>query len=199
MKRLILAATVVIASLSAAFTATAQLRFGLSTGLNVNELHFSSSVFSSNNRVGFNIGAFLEYTSPVRGVGFDAGLRYVRRNSRWEEANREYSSHSDYLEVPVNFKWRVNIPALNAIVRPYFTTGPTFSFLTSRSLSDTYRNRRFDTSWNFGFGLELFRRMQVGASYGLGLTKALKTTGVTSTADIHGRNRNWTVSVGYLF
>lgn len=195
MKRLLLSLLVVAATL----TASAQFRFGLQTGLNVNEFHFNSSTLSSSNRMGFNVGAIVEFTVPVTGWGFDAGIRYVRRNSRWVTENESYSDNRDYLEIPVNLKWKINVPVLNAIARPFLTTGPSFSFLTSRSLSDTYTNRKFDTAWNFGFGLELFRKVQLGASYGLGLTKAMKTIGATSTASIHGRNRYWTVTAAYLF
>lgn len=195
MKRLLLILVVAFATISA----SAQLRFGIQTGMNVSEFHFDSSIFNSNNRVGFNIGALLEFSAPATGVGFDAGIRYVRRNSHWEEENKSYSDNRDYLEVPLNFKWRVNIPVINNVFRPFLSTGPSFSFLTSRKLSETYRNKRFDTAWNFGFGVELFKKVQVGATYGLGLTKAMKAVGATSSANIHGKNRYWTVTAAYLF
>lgn len=94
----------------------------------------------------------------------------------------------------------MSIPLINKIVRPFLTTGPSFSFLTSRkSVSEAWNNRKFDTAWNFGFGLELLQKVQVSASYGLGLTKALKTVGATSTANIEGKNRYWTVTAAYMF
>ena len=61
------------------------------------------------------------------------------------------------------------------------------------------KGRRFDTAWSFGAGVEVLSHLQVSASYGLGLTKALKTTGATSTANIEGHNRYWTVTAAYLF
>ena len=55
-------------------------------------------------------------------------------------------------------------------------------------------------AWNFGFGVELFSKVQVAASYGLGLTKSLEAVGVMDNGvDIDGKNRYWTVTAAYLF
>lgn len=184
----------------ASFSAQAQFRFGLKVGTNVSELHFNKSTFDSHNRVGFNAGAMVEFSAPI-GVGFDASVMYVRRNSRWVDANSDVrNDNRDYIDIPINLKWRLNIPVINNIVRPFLTTGPSFSFLTSgRAIENAYRNRKFDTAWNFGFGLELFKKVQLGASYGLGMTKALKAIGVQDKAGIEGKNRYWTVTAAYMF
>lgn len=199
-KTIITFAVAVVALLGSALPARAQFRFGLKAGVAVNSLHFNTSTFDSENRAGFTGGAMLEFTAPVSGLGVDLSLMYVRRNARWMEDNEIASDNRDYIDIPLNLKWRMNIPLINNIVRPFLSTGPSFSFLTSgRSVGSVYRNRKFDTAWNFGFGVELLRHVQVGASYGVGLTKALKTVGATSTANIKGRNRYWTITAAYLF
>ena len=201
----------IVASLAAimiictALPAAAQFRFGLRVGTNVSELHFNSKTFDSSNRMGFNAGAMVEFSAPMTGIGFDASVMYVRRNSRWaakydDGTTGNISDNRDYIDIPLNLKWRMSIPLINKIVRPFLTTGPSFSFLTSRkSVSEAWNNRKFDTAWNFGFGLELLQKVQVSASYGLGLTKALNTVGATSTANIEGKNRYWTVTAAYMF
>lgn len=183
-----------------AVSAEAQFRFGLKAGVAVNSLHFNESTFDASNRAGFTGGAMVEFTAPVIGVGFDLSLMYVRRNTRWLEENEITSDNRDYIDIPLNFKWKFNIPLINKVVRPFALTGPTFSILTSgRNIGDTWRNRKFDTSWNFGAGVELLSHLQVAASYSVGMTKALKTIGVTGTSDINGHNRYWTVTAAYLF
>lgn len=180
--------------------ANAQFRFGVKAGATVNTLHFSSETFDANNRAGFTGGVMLEFTAPISGLGVDLSAMYVRRNSRWLEDNELTRDDRDYIEIPLNLKWRMNIPVINNIIRPYLFTGPSFAFLTSRrSVDNAFRNRKFDTSWNFGFGVELVKHLQVGASYGVGMTKALKTIGATGTSNINGRNRYWTVTAAYLF
>lgn len=200
MKKLTLILVVALTSLASALPASAQFRFGLKAGVAINSLHFSSDDFSADNRAGFTGGAMIEFTVPVIGVGVDLSAMYVRRNSQWLEDNNITKDNRDYIDIPLNLKWKINIPVINNVARPYLFTGPTFSFLTSkRSAEEAWRNRKFDTSWNFGFGLELVKHLQVGASYSVGMTKALKTTGTTSTADIDGHNRYWTVTAAYLF
>lgn len=200
MKKLTLILVVALTSLASALPASAQFRFGLKAGVAINSLHFSSDDFSADNRAGFTGGAMIEFTVPVIGVGVDLSAMYVRRNSQWLEDNNITKDNRDYIDIPLNLKWKINIPVINNVARPYLFTGPTFSFLTSKhSAEEAWRNRKFDTSWNFGFGLELVKHLQVGASYSVGMTKALKTTGTTGTADIDGHNRYWTVTAAYLF
>lgn len=201
MKKLFISFLVVAAAvIGSAFPAQAQLRFGLKAGVAVNSLHFSSSTFDAENRAGFTGGAMLEFTLPATGLGLDLSAMYVRRNSQWLDENGLTRDNRDYIDIPLNLKWKISIPVINNIIRPYLTTGPDFAILTSRrSVEDAYRNRKFDTSWNFGFGAELFRHLQVGASYGIGITKALKTIGATGTSGINGHNRYWTVTAAWLF
>ncbi len=190
----------IVAILGSVMPAQAQLRFGLKAGVAVNSLHFNTSTFDSDNRAGFTGGAMLEFTAPVIGLGMDVSVMYVRRNTAWLEENGIARDNRDYIDVPLNLKWKINVPLINKIVRPFVTTGPSFSFLTSKKvINEVYKNRSFDTAWNFGFGVELFTKVQVGANYGLGLTKALKATGLTGTSNIDGRNRYWTITAAYLF
>ncbi len=200
MKKLFITLAIAVIAMVSAVSAEAQFRFGLKAGVAVNSLHFNESTFDASNRAGFTGGAMVEFTAPVIGVGFDLSLMYVRRNTRWLEENEITSDNRDYIDIPLNFKWKFNIPLINKIVRPFALTGPTFSILTSgRNIGDTWRNRKFDTSWNFGAGVELLSHLQVAASYSVGMTKALKTIGVTGTSDINGHNRYWTVTAAYLF
>ncbi|MCM1292936.1 MAG: PorT family protein [Bacteroides sp.] len=199
-KRFISICVAVVAVIALAVPSQAQLRFGVKAGVTVNSLHFSCETFDSENRAGFTGGVMLEFTAPVSGLGVDLSAMYVRRNSRWLQENNLTRDDRDYIEIPLNLKWRMNIPLVNNICRPYLLTGPSFAFLTSRrSMENAYRNRSFDTSWNFGFGVELVKHLQVGATYGIGLTKALKTIGATGTSHINGRNRYWTITAAYMF
>ncbi len=200
MKKITIVFTLLVLSMASAVSASAQLRFGLKAGAAINSLHFNESTFSADNRAGFTGGAMLEFTAPVVGIGMDLSLMYVRRNAEFMQQNEIHRDNRDYIDIPLNLKWKMNIPMVNKIVRPMLFTGPTFSFLTSRrSAEEAWRNRQFDTAWNFGFGAELFSHIQVAASYSVGLTKTLKGIGVTGTSNIEGHNRYWTVTAAYLF
>lgn len=200
MKKITAILVVAIASIAMSVSANAQFHFGLKAGVAVNSLHFSTETFDAANRAGFTGGAMIEFTAPIIGLGFDLSAMYVRRNSQWLEENNLTRDNRDYIDIPLNLKWKMNIPVINRIARPFLLTGPTFSFLTSKtSAEDAWKNRKFDTAWNFGFGLEMFTKVQLAASYSVGMTKALKAVGATGTSSIDGHNRYWTVTAAYLF
>lgn len=200
MKKSILSAVIaVVAIFGTSFSAQAQFKYGLQVGTNVNTLHFNKDLLSGENRMGFNVGAMVEFTVPVIGIGADLGVRYVRRNTRFEDANGSFKNDRDYIEIPLNLKYKLNIPVINNIIRPYLATGPSVSILTSKKAIKDFQNKKYDTAWNFGFGVELVKHVQIGASYGLGLTKAMKAFGTTNSAGINGKNRYWTITATYLF
>ena len=107
----------------------------------------------------------------------------------------------DYIEIPVNLKWKIGIPAVGSLVTPYIFTGPSFAFLTKKEdIKHAYENKTFDVAWNVGAGVQLFNKLQIGASYGFGLTKAVEAfSDDVNAAGIEGKNRYWTVTAAYLF
>ena len=71
------------------------------------------------------------------------------------------------------------------------------------AVKEAFEAKKFDVSWNFGFGLQFFRKVQVAASYGLGLSKSLVNKAVGSAIPegdlVNGKNRFWTITAAYLF
>lgn len=191
--------------LTVAGTASAQFRFGVRAGIQTNSLHFEKSTFDDNNRVGFTGGVMAEFTVPVVGVGADLSLMYTHRNQGIATMNAdgtdvEKDRGLNYIEIPLNLKWKMSIPVIQKIVRPYIFTGPSFAFLTSkRAISDAVKNKSCDVAWNVGFGVELFSHLQASACYGFGMTKAFDFVGVTEANAINARTRCWTITAAYLF
>ena len=197
-KHLLLA---VVAIIAVAGTANAQFKFGPRVGINVNSLHFNEETLKSDNRTGFNAGVEAEFTVPVIGIGLDASLMYVRRTQEMTGSTNS-TKHCDYFEIPINVKWKMNIPVVAKVVKPYLFTGPSFAFLTSaKAISNAYKYKSVDTSWNFGLGLEFFSHLQVSAYYGFGLNNSIiKIPGITTDAKpIDGKTHCWTVTAAWLF
>jgi len=196
----IIAAVVVLAT---AMTASAQFKIGPRVGINVNSLHFNSDTFNEENRTGFNAGLQAEFTIPVVGLGFDISAMYVKRNSQYMstlENSNTTKHHSDYIEIPLNLKYKLGLPLVSKIITPYVFTGPSFAFRTSKEIINDMQSKKCDIAWNFGFGVELIRHLQIGASYGIGMTKALQTINVAGdSAGIEGKNRYWTITAAWLF
>lgn len=177
----------------ASVPAQAQFRFGIKAGVDVNSFHFDTSTLDKDNRAGFTGGLMAEFTVPIVGIGGDISALYTHRTVDGMEDS------PDYINIPINLKWKINIPVINSIIRPYLATGPSFAFLINKSkLPGTYKNQ--DIAWNFGFGVELIKHLQIGASYGLGLNKSFKELlDGSPSADIYGKSRVWTVTAAYLF
>ena len=143
--------------------------------------------FNTDNRAGFVGGAMVEFTVPVIGVGVDASLLYVHREAKSTTDNIK----RDYIDIPINLKYKFSIPVIDNVLRPFVTTGPSFAFLASKKgIDEALENKTTDIAWNFGFGVELLKHVQVAASYGLGLTNTLKAVGtVTNGEKIEGKNK----------
>lgn len=189
--------------LAATLPAAAQLRFGPRVGAQINSLSFNKDVLSSDNRAGFTGGLMLEFTVPVVNLGFDISAMYVHRASdlNLKSVTDFKSFKGDYIEIPLNLKWKLGLPIVGKIISPYVFTGPSAAFLASKSaISDALKAKKCSWSWNVGLGVELFRHLQVGASYGFGLNKLVEVTHVAGTSDdITGKNKYWTVTAAWLF
>lgn len=195
---------VVAVALMAAFAVpvSAQFSFGVKAGVAVSDMKFNKDVLDADNRAGFTGGVMAEVMIPMTNIGVDASLMYVRRNTEFmDKLGDSEKSHRDYIEIPVNLKWKIGLPIVGSIVSPYIFTGPSFAFLTSKkNIEDAYKNKTFDVSWNVGLGVQLMKKIQVGASYGFGLTKAVEmVTDDVNAAGIEGKNRYWTITAAYLF
>lgn len=188
--------------------AMAQFSIGPRVGMNVNALHFNTDIFSSDNRAGFNGGIEAEFMIPMVNFGFDLSVMYVHRVSQLPDGATlstnnvtESNASCDYIEIPLNLKYKIGLPVVGNIISPYIFTGPSFAFRTSKeAIKEFYHAKKSDIAWNFGFGIQLVKHLQIGASYGLGLTKAVEFIDSSHTkADIDGKNRYWTVTAAWLF
>ncbi len=187
---------------ASAIPAQAQFKIGPRVGLTVNDLHFNEDIIDSDNQTGWTAGITTEFTVPVIGIGFDLSAMYVRRNTEFLTANNLSTKNDrDYIEIPLNLKYKFSIPVVSKVLVPYLGLGPSVSFLTSKkNIESAYKNKSVDWAFNFGFGVQLFSHLDVNARYGLGLTKAVQTvSSQSSNAGIEGKNRYWTVSLAYLF
>lgn len=194
----------VVALIGVATAANADLRFGVKAGLDVNSLHFNKDVFDADNRAGFTAGVMGEFTVPVIGIGCDLSVMYVRRNSQWMLENYGDKAHdinNDYIEIPLNLKYKFGFLGSSNIIAPFITTGPSVAFLTSRkAINEFAKNKTCDIAWNVGIGVQLVNKVQIAASYGFGLSKAIEYFGLNdNTTDVNGKNRYWTVTAAYLF
>ncbi len=202
-RNIITVAMVALVAFFAAVPAAGQLKFGIKAGAAINDLKFDTDILSKDNRAGFTGGIMLEFTVPLIGVGLDASAMYVHRTAEFQpDVNADMeSSGRDYIDIPINLKYKLSIPVVEKVIKPFVTTGPSFAFLVSKKdVNEFFKNKTCDIAWNFGFGLEFLSHVQIAASYGIGLTNTLEFVGLSGNkATIEGKNRYWTVTAAYLF
>lgn len=186
------------------------LRFGIKAGLNVNSFNFNKDkLIDSDNRCGWTAGVMTEFVVPVIGIGFDVSAMYTRMNAE-AILRPNVEGHSatlgseelgkNFIEIPVNVKYKFNIPAVNTIIRPYVYTGPSFAFKLGKNTFDDFKTKTCQVAWNLGLGLELIQHLQVQASYGFGMNNVANATGlVQAVGDVKGKNNYWTITAAYLF
>lgn len=200
---------------AAALPAAAQFRVGPRVGIDVNSMSFDKSIFDKENRAGFTGGVQIEFTVPILNLGFDASVMYVHRVSEFSSktagtlvsadatnvAENSRLKNRDYIEIPINFKYKIGLPVIGKVFTPYVFTGPSFSFLTSKkAINEAYKNKSVDVAWNFGVGIQLIQHLQISASYGLGMTKTVEFVSKDfQGAKIDGKNNYWTVTAAWLF
>lgn len=200
----------IIAALMAIFAcgqANAEFRFGVKAGLNVNKLHTSSlrDNFSSENRAGVTAGVMTEFTVPIIGIGFDLSVMYTHMNNELKESTYEGSVGKNFLEIPLNLKYKINLPAVNHIIRPMIFTGPTMALKLDKSTFKTndgeFGTKTVQMGWNIGIGVELVKHLQISGGYTICMNNvAKKISAINDNFNIRKiKNNYWTVTAAYLF
>lgn len=193
---------VVLSVMFMALPAKAQIKFGIKGGLNISSVHFNSDILKADNVTGFQVGPMIETTLPLVGVGLDAAILYSQKGLEANTGLSKTSMKTDYIDVPVNLKWKFGLP----IVKAYLAAGPYVGFRVGGdkfwevpgSVKSQIKTKSFSAGLNFGVGVELIKHLQVGINYGLGLTDnySLETVDLSKSV---GKNRGWSVTAAILF
>lgn len=200
MKKIILSLLIAVMGFGAA---NAGLRFGVKLGTNVNHLSSSlANTLDKNNRAGFTGGVMAEYMTPLLGLGFDLGVQYAYMNTPTQVMDNnmveEFSKNKNFIQIPLNIKYKISLPVVGSFLAPYIFTGPSFDFKLDKEIVNAMKTKTFQTVWNVGLGLELAKHLQIGASYGFGLNKVAEWS-IPGYEPVKYHNNYWTITAAYLF
>lgn len=180
--------------------ANAQLRFGVKAGLNLNSLHLSNleKNFHDDNKCGYTLGVMTEFQVPVIGLCFDLSAMYTRMNSEIDAPEGEKVAYNkNFLEIPLNLKYKFGLPVIGSVFTPYLFTGPSFAFKLDKNTGDALKTKSCQVAWNVGLGFELIRHLQISGSYGFGINNIADHW--VNTEDAKVKNNYWTVTAAWLF
>lgn len=222
MKKVMTIAAALLVSLAAVIPANARIiTFGPKVGLNVNHLSSSNkTLMDPKNQCGFTAGVMAEANVPLIGIAVDLSLMYTHMTSDANQGNvkvgnstltaHETKIFQNMLEIPLNLKYKVNIPAVSRIIRPYVFTGPTLALRLGGNHDENTDNeidydwKTAQWGWNVGLGVELINHLQIGAGYTFGLNDVVKKSLSLGGIDVNKKefkikNNYWTVTAAWLF
>ena len=193
-KKILIAAVLTIAALPA----WSQVHVGVRAGIAVNSLKMNRDFIGSENRAGYTGGMVLDLGIPIVGLGIEASAMYTHRSTQLTSEDHTYKRH--YIDIPVYARYRLSLPAVQRFFAPYVFTGPCFSILFDDEASPNINNSKTYTSWDLGFGADLFTHVRLSAAYGMGLSRAMEIINHDyASKKVDGKDRYWTVNVAYLF
>lgn len=196
-----------------------QLRFGVEVGANMSNLSadIREFEFDESTLTNFTGGVKLEWIIS-RGVGFDVGAYYLAKGTEYkingagnfpdQFTTTLMKNTAHYVEVPVNLKYKLCIPAIEHIFIPYVYAGPSFAFKVAESTksgSDNnslveVKNSKVDYALNLGLGMEFIEHLNVRVQYGWGLDKTADLTIFDRVInEVSFKSGTWSVAVGWMF
>lgn len=212
MKKII--TSMVVAFMLMAAPAQAQLKFGLTGGLNLTKMSYSESVVEDNasNKTGFFVGPTVTFTLPVVGLGFDASALYDQRSAESKDGNTTTTIKTNTIQVPINVRYGIGLGSMASV---FAFAGPQFGFNVgdkSTAIGDAaeWTMKSSNMSINLGVGAMLLGHLQAKINYNIAMGKtgefelagAAKTAAETAGAAVglgDAKANSWQVSVTYLF
>lgn len=208
MKRL-LSTLIVAMTISFAYTANAQMFFGVKGGVNVTKVTLDKNLLSSDNHTGFFVGLTGGFNIPAFGLGLEASVLYDNKGTviSVDDMFDEYDTkHLNYIDLPVNARFTIG---LGSVANLFFTTGPQFSYnIGNKSIKySQFKFKDSEFSWNVGGGLRLMKHFQLSYNYNIGFGKTTEAVDASAViGDVFNtltgkgvKNNTHQVAFAYLF
>ena len=165
--------SLVVMAMFAVMPASAQgIAFGVKGGANITKMSLDNDAIDCDAGVGFFVGPTLKIDFlPFLGV--QASIFYEQANSKVDGEKIKRQSIIVPIDARVNFKF-------NEDAGIYLATGPQFGFNVgedeftwneSSSYKNTFQLKKSMFNWNFGAGVMLTKKFEVGVVYSLGIAK----------------------------
>lgn len=193
-------------------------QLGIKGGMNMaNEIKSFNQVdiaagLKSNNLTGYQIGLVYQLMPKKSGLGIEIGALISQKGSTFQMDStdvvnvfREGYREINYLEVPLYLRYRLSIGFIGfygfgGVYGGYALSSKTVNETNDITSAETFNNftDRVDYGYNFGAGIELFKKIQFGATISQGIKNTASSNSIlplptTST------NKVMTVNLVYMF
>ena len=209
MKKILGILSLAVVMMMAAVPADAQVKLGLTGGVNLSKMSLNKMPeLSSNNRAGWFVGPKVLVKIPLVGLGADAAVLYSQRRMNVEnEAGESASKNYNSVEIPINLRYSVGLSSLASV---FLATGPQFGFnvgnktwkaFDSKDLfgsgEEKFQLKKSNVTWNIGVGAMLLNHVEASVGYNFGVSKLAKRFGNEGGGTIKGNT--WQLKVAYYF
>ena len=190
-------------------------QLGIKAGVNMaNEIKVFSQQgiadgFSSKNLTGYQIGLTYQAMQKKSGLGCEIGVLLSQKGSTFSDSTnvndiKQGYKELNYVEIPFNLRYRISLGFIGIYGTAGIYGGYALSGKTVDETANTTQNESFQTfmshvdyGYNFGAGLELFRKIQLGANWSNGLKNTESNIG--SAIPTKSTNKVFSVTMVYLF
>ena len=202
--------TLVVMLMAVAFAmpSNAQIKLGLTGGLNLTNVNVKDAAGTVKGRAGFFIGPTVKFTLPIVGLGIDASAVYDQREGKVGEGSAEQTIKSQSIKIPINVRYGVG---LGDLLELFAFAGPQFGFNvgSNKTLSDVEHLAKYEwtlksanLSANLGIGLTVLSHLQAKFNYNWALGKTgevERTIGGVKEAIGSAKFNCWQISLAYWF
>ena len=199
---------VMLMAVAFAMPSNAQIKFGVTGGLNLTNVNVKDAEGTVKSRAGFFIGPTVKFTLPIVGLGVDAAAVYDQREGKAGEGEYSKTIKAQSIQIPINLRYGMGLADLLEV---FAFAGPQFGFNvgSNQTLSDvenlaksewTLKSSNF--SFNAGLGLTVLSKLQAKFNYNwaLGKTGEIETTVSGAKRAAGSAKFNcWQISLAYWF
>ena len=200
---------IILALAMIAIPASAQLKWGISGGLNVNKVSLDDELFDSSNRLGWFIGPKAEFSLPVLPLAINGAVYYAQTSAKVSQTDRltemgEASITQKTIQVPINAKWNIGLGETASF---YLAAGPQFDFNVGDKNTDiefagsklgSISTKSNQLSFNIGAGVNLLSSLELGVVYNVPCSNSSKVYEGYKETD-SGKNQTWKVMATIFF
>ncbi len=199
------------------FFSSAFAQFGIRGGLNMaNEIKSFSSEdiaagFSTGNLTGYHLGVVYELMPKKSGMGAEFGLLITQKGCTFTDSASVLDvvktgyEEINYLELPVSLRYHLKLGFAGlyghlGMYAGYAIKGTTVNETDNTTQDMTFENMvdHIDYGLQFGAGVELFNKVQLGMTYSYGLKNSSIGTPINNVTDAI-QNKVFSVNLTYLF
>ncbi|MDR0371404.1 MAG: PorT family protein [Prevotellaceae bacterium] len=216
--RIILVCVFLIASLSV----SAQ-QIGIRGGVNMSneiksfEREEINNSFKSENLNSFHVGVVFQYHQKKNpALGFEVGALLAQKGSAFNYENVEGENlietiqkgyrEVNFIEIPLNLRFRFSlgiagIYGFGGMYGAYALGGKTVGEATDEisKMSFGEFSDRLDFGYSFGLGVELLRKLQLGATWSRGLKNTAQPSSENPTEPTDSKFKVFSVNLTFLF